>query len=108
MLATMLGRMCLIGDIDHLSREQWALVDEGMAFYRQCADIIQRGSTILHRCTPTSYNCPKGQQLVIRELGNRRLAILHRFEASEYMEPQLPEGSRILAEYGAGECDCCE
>lgn len=105
LISTMLGRMCLSGDIYHLSDAQWKAVEEGMEFYRKCADIIQGGRTVLHQYEQTAYNAPKGQQLVVRELGNRRLAILHRFEHSRYVEPELPEGSRILAQYGGGERD---
>lgn len=105
LISTMLGRMCLSGDIYHLSDTQWKAVEEGMEFYRKCADIIKGGRTVLHQYEQTAYNAPKGQQLVIRELGNRRLAILHRFEHSRYVEPEFPEGSRILAQYGGGERD---
>lgn len=105
LIATMLGRMCLSGDIYNLSETQWKAVEEGMAFYKQCADIIKDGTTILQQYTRTAYNQPKGQQLVIRVLGSRRLAILHRFEDSEYMEPDELKSSRIVAEYGAAERD---
>ena len=54
--ATLLGRMCLSGDIHGLSQHQWDIVEEGMDFYRKAAEIIQKGVTVLHQCEPQSYN----------------------------------------------------
>lgn len=103
--ATLLGRMCLSGEIYDLSPRQWELVEEGMAFYRLAADIIRDGVTVLHQYSTKGYNEPKGEQLVLRELGNRGLAVYHRFEDSSAGEPRLPEGCRILAEYGRADRD---
>ncbi len=103
--ATLFGRMCLSGEIYDLSDRQWELVEEGMAFYRLAADIIRDGVTVLHQYTAKGYNEPKGEQLVLRELGNRGLAVYHRFEASSCGEPKLPEGCRIMAEYGRADRD---
>lgn len=105
LISTFLGRMCLSGDIYDLSPEQWEIVDQGMAFYRMVSDIIRDGSTVLHYCTADCYNRPQGEQVVIRELGDRGLAVLHRFEHSVLSLPRLPEGSRILAEYGNADQD---
>lgn len=76
-----------------------------MDFYRKCADIIRDGTTICHACSKTAYNAPRGQQLVVRALGNRRLAILHRFQGSRFLSPKFTEGSKVLAEYGEGQHD---
>lgn len=105
LIATLLGRMCLSGEIYDLSPRQWELVEEGMAFYRLAADIIRDGATVLHQYTAKAYNEPKGEQLVLRELGNRGLAVYHRFEDSSAEPPKLPEGCRILAEYGRADRD---
>ncbi len=103
--ATFFGRMCLSGDIYDLTDEQWAVVDEGIEFYKKAADIIKNGKTIVHRVESTSYNNPKGQQLLIRKYENKRLAILHRFEDSKKWIPEFPKGCKILAEFGSGETD---
>lgn len=103
--ATLFGRMCLSGEIYDLSQRQWELVEEGMAFYRLAADIIQNGVTVLHQYTTKGYNEPKGEQLVLRELENRGLAVYHRFAESSSEEPKLPEGCRIVAEYGRADRD---
>ncbi len=105
LIATFLGRMCLSGEIYDLSDEQWAVVDAGMDFYHKCSEIIQKGTTILHRCSNTTYLEPHGQQLVVREYMGKRLAVLHRFAESEKWTPEFSEGSRILAEFGSGEQD---
>ncbi|MBO4495181.1 MAG: alpha-galactosidase [Clostridiales bacterium] len=105
LIATLLGRMCLSGDIYDLTDEQWAIVDAGMDFYRKSADVIQYGKTIQHRCSDTSYLKPRGQQLLVREWQGKRLAVLHRFEDSQRWEPEFPEGAKILAEFGSGEVD---
>ena len=105
MTATLLGRMCLSGDIYDLSDRQWELVEEGIAFYKKAAGIIKNGTTVYRSCTARDYNRPQGGQLVVREWGNKGLAVLHRFEHSGEIKPQLPQGSRILAEYGRADRD---
>lgn len=105
LIATLFGRMCLSGDIYDLSDEQWEWVRQGMEFYRQAADVIRYGRTILHEYAETGYNHPQGQQLSVREWNGKRLAILHRFEHSQKLMPDFPAGSRILAEYGSGDGD---
>lgn len=80
--STLLGRMCLSGEIYDLSEHQWSLVDEGMRFYNKAKDIIRDGSTkLIYNCTE-GYNEPQGSQLVVRMKDNLGLAILHRFENS--------------------------
>ena len=32
---TFLGRMCLSGDVTHLTEEQWDVIDRGIAFYKE-------------------------------------------------------------------------
>ena len=103
--AALLGRMCLSGDIYDLSDEQWAIVDEGMKFYRRAADIIKNGRTVLIDCAAESYNRPTGCQLVLREYGGEGLAVLHRFEDSRLPERILPEGAEVIAEFGEADRD---
>lgn len=103
--ATLLGRMCLSGDIHGLSQHQWDIVEEGMDFYRKAAEIIQKGVTVLHQCEPQSYNHPQGSQLVLRELGKQGLAVYHRFENSPQGLPALPEGCKVVATFGQADRD---
>ena len=37
LVATMLGRMCISGDVTNLSDTQWKFIEDGMAFYKQVA-----------------------------------------------------------------------
>ena len=105
-VSTYLGRMCLSGDIYDLSDHQWKLVEDGMDFYRQAADIIKDGSTIYIKADTESYNNPTGEQLVVRKLGNRYLVIYHRFENSKDMPFDLADKNvNVLAEYGHADVD---
>ena len=103
--ATFLGRMCLSGEIYDLSSDQWKTVEDGMAFYDKCSDIIKNGKTVEHKFFNTTYLKPQGQQLVVREWNGRRLAVLHRFADSVRAEPDFPEGSKVIAEFGSGNSD---
>lgn len=98
---TFLGRMCLSGDIYKLSEEQWAQIEEGMAFYKEAADVIKNGKTIYYANEVISYNRPTGNQLVIRELGKTRLIIAHRYENSTETNLDFLQGCEIIREYGS-------
>ena len=105
MTSTLFGRMCLSGEIYDLSDEQWKLVNEGMDFYKKASDIIKDGTTILQDYTTQSYNDPVGSQLVIRRLGNRSLAVIHRFRDSKDIDMSFLDGCVIEAEYGNADKD---
>ena len=105
LIATMLGRMCLSGDIHNLSDHQWQVVQEAMAFYGKAADIIRDGVTVLHQVSTPGYNEPQGEQLVLRELGNRGLAVYHRFQNSQDGMPNMPQGCQILESFGLADRD---
>ncbi|MCR5251468.1 MAG: alpha-galactosidase [Lachnospiraceae bacterium] len=95
MCATFLGRMGLSGDIYELTDHQWELVDDAIAFYKKAAHVIKDGKTSYIGCDAKSYNEPAGSQLVIRELGNERLLVFHRFKGScsleEYLAGHVPD-----------------
>ena len=97
---TFFGRMCLSGDIYDLSDRQWSLIDDGIAFYKEAADIIRDGITIKYENHTASYNRPQGEQLVIRKKDNRLLVIAHRFENSQDIDAAFCEGRKIIREYG--------
>lgn len=103
--STFLGRMCLSGDIYKLSDHQWELISEGMEFYRKAADIIENGCTVSVEYTTESYNHPKGNQILVRSLGNRSLVVAHRFENSENISGTVFEGAKVLATYGNADRD---
>lgn len=98
--ATFLGRMGLSGDIYDLSEHQWALIDEGMDFYRSVSHIIRSGKTVINYADTKSYNSPVGGQLVVREYEGKRLCVYHRFEASVSLE----EFTRLCGINGIADC----
>ncbi len=110
MCATLFGRMGLSGDVYDMSDEQWAIVDEGISFYKKVADVIKNGTLKLRIAEPKYYNDPEGGQLVIREYGKRTLLVYHRFKnsvsLSEFLKNHnvdLPKGNKTV--YGAAEAD---
>ena len=86
MCATLLGRMGLSGDVYDLSDHQWELVDGAIAFYKKASHIIKDGKTTYIGSDARSYNKPEGSQLVVRELGDEKLIVFHRFENSCSMD----------------------
>lgn len=98
--ATMLGRMCISGDVTNLSREQWETIDSGIALYKMAAPVIRDGRTQWFGEPSESYRHPKGWQGILR-LGENgeALCVYHRFEnaRTEEMEVLLPQGRYALA-----------
>lgn len=76
---TLLGVMCLSGDIDSLNTEQWELVDRAIAFYRDARGIILYGvSEFYGRCSE-SWRHPEGWQAVCRTGPDGVLVTIHTF-----------------------------
>ncbi len=77
---TFLGRMCLSGDVNQLSKEAWKLVDGGIQFYRKIAPIIKDGYSHWFGNDISSYRNPKGWQGIIRigDCGDG-YAVIHTF-----------------------------
>ncbi|WMJ86585.1 glycoside hydrolase family 36 protein [Anaerocolumna sp. MB42-C2] len=104
-ISTFFGRMCLSGDIYDLTDKQWSLIEEGMDFYREAADIIKSGTTIKIENRVISYNKPEGEQIVIRKYENKFLVIAHRFENSKETSTDYLKHYKTVREYGAIDCD---
>lgn len=83
MASTLLGRMCVSGDVCDLDRRQWEIVEEGMAFYRRAVPVIRNGKNKRVGCEDISYVHPVGFQAVIREgtgdAAGQMLVVIHRF-----------------------------
>lgn len=110
MANTFLGRMCLSGDVENLSDEQWKLIDDGMAFYKNIAPIIRDGFTRRYGTQITSERHPKGWQAVVRTGDNGEiLVVVHCFlgELPEQISVPLPEGTSVQIEkvYTDGEAE---
>ena len=97
LISTFLGVMCLSGDVIRLSPEQWARVDEGIAFYRAVSRIIRDGVSVFHGKTSPSWRHPEGWQAVCRTAGGETLTVVHTFGGEHPDVVRLPvTGSRIL------------
>ena len=96
--ATLLGRMCLSGDVTELKSAQWDVIDRAIAFYKAVAPIIKEGQT--YHLTPQieKMRHPEGWQGVLR-LGRNgeALAVLHTFGGAlpETLRLPLPAGTPL-------------
>ncbi len=78
---TLLGVMCISGDVYDLSEEQWALTERAIDFYKKYAHIIKRGTSSFYGEAGVSYVDPEGWQAVARysELTGETLLVVHTF-----------------------------
>ena len=100
--ASYLGRLCLSGEIFDLSDEQWAVVQSGIDFYPRLKHIIRDGFTSVIDTNVKDYYKPQGYQIVLRELGDEALMIVHTFEngANPPVEKYLG-GWQIAEKFGS-------
>ncbi len=95
--AGFLGRLCLSGEIDRLSEQQWALVQKAIDFYKLVAPIIKNGKSSLYQHIGPAWRHPQGAQAVVRvsENGEHALAVVHTFAAPfpKEIEITLPGGN---------------
>ena len=78
--AAMLGRICLSGDVLNMSAEKIELIRAGLAFYERVKPIVREGEITCIDCDVEYYRAPKGRQIYIKELGDKKLVIVHRLE----------------------------
>lgn len=91
---TFLGRMCLSGDVCNLSREQWDVIEKGIAFYQKAAPVIRDGISWIYGPKITSWRHPQGWQAVVRHVEDGRcMVVIHTFagELPQRIEITLPE-----------------
>ncbi|MDD5349704.1 MAG: alpha-galactosidase [Chthoniobacteraceae bacterium] len=104
--ATLLGRMCLSGDLTELSRVQREMVDRACAFYTQAAPVIRDGFSLRLGPELLSFRHPQGWQAVLRTAGKRALVVFHAFAhpVPKEVEIDLPGAAdwRIENVFGAG------
>ena len=94
----LLGRLCFSGEPDALSPEQWAVMDEGTAFYAKAAPIIDRGVSAIYGSHIVSYRAPRGWQGVVRRGAKQTLVVIHTFgDAPDAVT--LPVGGKIAAQF---------
>jgi len=80
LISGFLGRLCLSGEIFDLPEENWQTALDAVQFYDRIKHIIKDGYTSLIECTAEDYNNPEGYQLVLRELDNQAMFIVHTFK----------------------------
>ena len=75
----LLGRLCFSGEPELLSAGQWAVMEEGISFYREAAPVIDRGVSRRFGPAVVSYRAPRGWQGMVRQGERLTLAVLHTF-----------------------------
>ena len=75
-----LGRLCISGEIFDLPDENWQAALDSIKFYAEIKHIIKDGYTSVIQCSAEDYNEPEGYQIVLRELGEEALLIVHTFK----------------------------
>ena len=90
--ATFLGRLCFSGDVTELSKEQWAKLDEGIAFYKQIVPAIKDGYTWFFGDRGPSARKLEGWQGILRQGGGVTYLTVHVFDnAPRSFTIDLPE-----------------
>lgn len=93
----LLGRLCYSGHPQDLTAEQWAIMDEGTAFYGKAASIIDHGVSQRFGSRIVSYRAPRGWQAVVRRGETQTLVVVHTFGAAPEAVT-LPVGGKIAAQ----------
>ena len=96
---TLLGRMCLSGEIFDLSPRQWAVVQDGIAFYERAKPVIRHGVSKRYGPEQKSYTHLAGWQAVVRSWNGQALIVFHAF-AQPPEAITLPVGGKITAFFG--------
>ncbi len=99
--AAMLGRICLSGDVLGMREEKRECILRGLAFYRKICDIVRDGDIVGIDCNVEYYRAPKGRQIYTKQLGGRRLVIVHSVSPDEICIPT--EGYRIADSFASEE-----
>lgn len=80
LISGFLGRLCISGEIFDLPEENWQAALDAVKFYEEIKEIIRDGFTGLIECNVEDYNDPAGYQVVLRELEDKALLIVHTFK----------------------------
>ena len=94
LISGMLGRLCLSGPIQDLSKEQWREVKQAMHFYENVKGIIRDGRSRLVRSGRNNQHHLEGAQILFREMEGRILLVYHAFsKPPASIGGRLPEGN---------------
>lgn len=99
---TFLGRMCLSGDVEKLTEDQWKWIEEAIAFYKECVPIIKNARVWRRGPEIKSYAKPEGYQLVGFSSSEGVLLIVHTFRMEGILWETLPDlrGCQIEKVFG--------
>ena len=86
--------MCISGDVLHLTPEQWAVLEGGMAFYRKIAQVIAQGQSYHFGSPIRSMHHPEGWQILLRAGEDSAYLTIHTFDGAlpKEIAITLPEG----------------
>jgi alpha-galactosidase len=74
-----------------LSKEQWQVIDAGIAFYKKIAPVIKKGYTSRFGPEIKSYRHPMGWQGILRVGENgQAFALFHAFHGAEGKRLSIP------------------
>lgn len=89
--AAFLGRMCVSGDVTNLTKEQWQVIENGMAFYKKIVPVIRDGQSHIYTHGIQYLHDPQGWQAVVRIGDNREaFAVIHIFGGTMMPEIRVP------------------
>ena len=82
--------MCLSGDVSELSADQWAKVDEGIAFFKDVRHIIRDGRSEFYGSVSASWRHPEGWQAICRSTQDESLVVIHTFGGEHPDKVSIP------------------
>ncbi|MCB1129626.1 MAG: alpha-galactosidase [Verrucomicrobiae bacterium] len=101
--ATFLGRMCLSGAIEKLSKSSWNLVLEAITLYRKAVPVIKSGTSRRFGEVGKSWRHPRGWQAVVRKSETLALVVVHTFKDAP-VQIEIPlAGEWVLEDSLVGE-----
>ena len=88
--AGLLGRLCLSGDVHELTDEQWAVIDEGIAFYHQAVPVLLDSELYITQHGLESWRRLTGWQCALRVGESQALAVFHSFSPAQDIAVDIP------------------
>lgn len=95
------GRICLSGDVDRLSEEQWEVIRKGLAFYGKLENVLKNGLTRVYGRQESRIRHPRGTQVILRKNERELLLVCHAFQdTDEEMVIPMEKGFEVEALFG--------
>lgn len=105
---TMLGVMCISGDVYNMSEEQWACTQKAIDFYKAYSHIIKRGESAFFGTGTENYGDPTGWQAVSRynDKTGETLLIVHTFGGDVPGKVRIPVNAETVLDVVCSENNC--